>query len=105
MDDAAINRAVAERLGWKPDSQGWNYWDHPDGSRRHWELFTFATSLDAMAEAEDAMTSDEEDRYCQLLAEQVGGTFHQITATAGTRALAFLAATQNRVTATKEQTQ
>ena len=108
MDDAAINRAVAERLMWKPDSDGWNYWDHPDGARRHWEWFKFAASLDAMAEAEATLTSEERFMYGAYIADGrecgVGHWDTLVFAPARTRALALLAATKNRVTATKEQT-
>ena len=68
----------------------------------------FASSLDAMAEAEATLTSEERFMYGAYIADGrecgVGHWDTLLFAPARTRALALLAATKNRVTATKEQT-
>lgn len=125
MDDAAINRAVAERIGWAEASGG--IMVQADG---RWlpksGLPNFATSLDAMAEAEATLSESERARQAAAMldmpkemvpeppsAEVIAtsrltmfdmGVIVGLVAPARTRALAFLAATQNRVTATKEPT-
>lgn len=111
MDDAEINRAVAERLGWKEDWSDGTFWGwtHRPTSRFFVDSPPdFVTSLDAMAEAEATLTSEERFMYGAYIADGrecgVGHWDTLLFAPARTRALALLAATKNRVTATKEQT-
>jgi hypothetical protein len=107
MDDATINWKIAERLGLKEvqcddveedatilvwielrDAAGKKY--RPD----------FATSLDAMAEAEASLQHNEMCVYVARL--RTGADWEGVTAPARTRALAFLAATENRIALAEE---
>lgn len=109
MDDATINRMVMERLGLK-DVQCDDV--DEDGTILVWiELLdaagkkyrpNFATSLDAMAQAEATMTLLERTNYINELLPDID-TYIQyadewllLTVPARTRAMAFLAATKNR---------
>ena len=62
MDDATINRTIAERLGWR----GKDFWLDPDG-KHHDPPPRFASSLDAMAEAEASLTPEERQAYPRAL--------------------------------------
>jgi len=113
-----IAKAIAERLEWKQCSPA--IWDKPDGDCT--VLPHFATSLDAMSQAEATLSGSERERYVMGLLQgperetttmsgetaslgwgfgnRVGGTFKTgdlfslLSAPARTRAIAFLAATR-----------
>lgn len=87
--------AIAKILGWTPFAEHENpdFWFQPNErfkelSRTH-RLPNFPGSLDAMHEAEKALTVEEDAAYREMLIEQ-NGKHGAITATAEERAGCFI---------------
>jgi hypothetical protein len=84
MTDKQINAAIAEACGWTVDKRGFG-WLNPNGC--YTEPPDYCSDLNAMHEAEDELTFEDWELYCDELGGSLRGCAH---ATARHRAEAFL---------------
>jgi hypothetical protein len=79
--------AIAESCGWKTDKRGFG-WLSPRGY--YAPEPDYLNDLNAMHDAEKALTSEQLEVYCNILHKPNHGVYWAIHATASQRAEAFL---------------
>jgi hypothetical protein len=94
MTPQEINIAIAEHLGWKKKRElepGWRIWTAPNGNLSGPDnIPNYSGDLNAMHEAEKALTDEEQDRMNDTLWDLMQGRKYLWHAAAIQRAEAFL---------------